>query len=385
MRWGLVVALLVAGCGFHRGTALVTSEIDAPANDVADSDASMFTVAHLNRTEVSALTSTATWTVSATTMLDTTAGTASIALPAGLYVAVVPQANGGPDLLVIEGARIELAADLIVTGPNPLVLVATEQLHVDAGVTLMAGAVGIVAGPGGATHGAGTGAGGNGVPNGTAQDSGGAGGSFGTSGGAGGDGFTTSTNHAAGGLPRPVYGDPTLATLQGGSGGGEPSPTCGTDPRYAGAGGGAVQLTSPIIVIDGVVDAGGGGGEGTNNCSGNGLSGGGGGSGGAIYIETAMLSGAGKLAANGGGGAGSANGQGSDGQPGEDAHVDATVAAGGLGVFGSGGAGAAGTTAAQAGQALDNGGGGGGGAGRIYLAIPPGSAVVASSPPAARS
>ena len=379
---GWLLALAATGCSFHHGTAATSVDIDAPIDISIDAPA--FVVAHLNRTEVSALTSTATWTVSAPTMLDTTAGSASPALPADLYVEVVPQANGGPDLLVIQGAHIELAADLIVTGPNPLVLVATADLRIDASATLMAGAVGIAPGPGGALHGAGMGAGNNGLPNGSAQDSGGAGGSFGSSGASGGDGFTGTSARAPGGIAMAVYGDPMLMTLQGGSGGGEPSPMCITDPRYGGSGGGGVQLTSPVIAIDGIVDAGGGGGEATINCAGNGLSGGGGGSGGAIYIQTAMLTGAGRLAANGGGAAGSANGQGGDGQPGEDAHTDATVAAGGTGQFGSGGAGAAGTTAAVAGQSLDNGGGGGGGTGRIYLAIPSGSPGLTSSPAAIR-
>lgn len=116
------------------------------------------------------------------------------------------------------------------------------------------------------------------------------GGGFGTAGAAGG-----AANGTAGGSPGTVAGADTLVPLRGGCPGG----FVNGSGSIAGAGGGALQVSSRTkitVTVAGVVDAGGGG-------SAFFLVGGGGGSGGGILLEAAVVSVGGTLAANGGGGA----------------------------------------------------------------------------------
>ncbi len=116
------------------------------------------------------------------------------------------------------------------------------------------------------------------------------GGGFGTAGAAGG-----AANGTAGGSPGTVAGADTLVPLRGGCAGGFVTGS----GSIAGAGGGALQVSSRTkitVTVAGIVDAGGGGGAFF-------LVGGGGGSGGSVLLEAAVVAVGGTLAANGGGGA----------------------------------------------------------------------------------
>lgn len=113
---------------------------------------------------------------------------------------------------------------------------------------------------------------------------------FGTAGAGGG-----AANGNVGASPGTVAGTDTLVPLRGGCVGGF---VIGSG-SIAGAGGGALQVSSRTkitVTVAGVVDAGGGGGQFF-------LVGGGGGSGGGILLEAAVVAVGGTLAANGGGGA----------------------------------------------------------------------------------
>jgi len=387
----VVIALLVApACRFEPGHVPGgggDDDDDGGIADAADGDADPYVppvVAHVSASDEANLISTTSWIVDTATTFDTGTGMATPALPAGLFAMALAQEGGGPELFVIQGARIEVSSTLTVIGTRPLVLVASDEIVI--GGMLDASAKHATPGPGGAAPSDGPGAGPDGKSDDGSHDAGGAGGSFGSVGNHGGDGgpgsgtvVTTAPAAAA------IYGDMMLSVLQGGSGGGDSSPACSGTAPHGGAGGGAIQLTASTITIGGTIIVGGGGAEGVSNCAGNGFGGGGGGSGGAVYVEAALLAGSGTIAANGGGGSGTGS-SGGTGQPGEDAHADTTAAAGGTGVFGAGGAGAA-LAAAQAGQQGDNGGGGGGGGGRIFLAIPidAASPTVTSTPLASRA
>jgi hypothetical protein len=172
--------------------------------------------------------------------------------------------------------------------------------------------------------------------------------------GAGGAGAATSGANAPGGLAA-SYGTPTLSPLVAGSGGGFET--------YAGAGGGAVQISAGVSILVrnvGWINAGGGGG---NN--------GGGGSGGGILLEAPTITIQGNLAANGGGG-------GVSGVAGLNTTPNAIPAPGGDSPLG--GSGSAGTTINGADATSADGGAtlgsGGGGAGYIRLNTLSGSANV---------
>ncbi|HEX3759416.1 MAG TPA: hypothetical protein VHW23_11955, partial [Kofleriaceae bacterium] len=191
--------------------------------------------------------------------------------------------------------------------------------------------------------------------------------------GPGGAGFAAAgaaggaANGTAGGSPGTATGADTLVPLRGGCVGGF---VIGSG-SIAGAGGGALQVSSRTkitVAVSGVIDAGGGGGEAF-------VVGGGGGSGGGILLEAAVVTVNGVLAANGGGGAcGAASGE--DGRTTARAGGSGLAALGGVcseasqGNGGNGGtkdaaprAGAAGTAA----SGIVVGGGGGGSVGRIRV------------------
>jgi len=388
---GLLWLVPSVGCSFSLAPAVPGGDdaaiVDSPIDD-SGVDAALHP-AHIRPADEALLTSTVVWTVSTPITLDTDTGMAvqtgtntPAILPRGLFVMPLAQQPTGPSLLVVQAKDIELINVLTVVGNRPLVLIATGQISIANGATLVAAADHVRPGPGGALPAMGQGAGGNGSSNGAGQDSGGSGGSFGTLGGASGAGFAGGGAIALSRLPSITYGGPQLGVLEGGSGGGHPSPICNGTAWLGGGGGGAVQLTAPTIMLAGTINAGGGGAALVGSCNGNGLSGGGGGSGGAIYLQTSSLAGSGTVAANGGGGGGTATGGGLAGLAGEDGRGDATAAEGGLGQYGDGGDGAT-TGPGMRGEDGDNGGGGGGGGGRIYFDIPSAASVSVTSSPVA--
>lgn len=192
------------------------------------------------------------------------------------------------------------------------------------------------------------------------------GGGFGTAGATGGAAGGAAGN-AAGGTPGTAAGADTLVPLRGGCVGGFVT----NSGSIAGAGGGALQVSSRTkitVTVAGIVDAGGGGGAFF-------LVGGGGGSGGGILLEAAVVAVGGTLAANGGGGACSAT-AGEDGRTTPHAGSPGLAALGGAcsdpsqGSGGNGGTKDAapkvgGTATGSSGTIV--GGGGGGSVGRIRI------------------
>lgn len=198
------------------------------------------------------------------------------------------------------------------------------------------------------------------ISNQVAPGPGGAG--FGTAGAAGG-----AANGNVGGSPGTVTGADTLVPLRGGCAGGFVTGS----GSIAGAGGGALQVSSRTkitVTVAGVVDAGGGGGAFF-------LVGGGGGSGGGILLEAPVVAVGGTLAANGGGGACGAT-AGEDGRTTPRAGSTSGLAAlGGVcsdASQGNGGNGGTKDAGPRTGASVSNagtsiGGGGGGSAGRIRV------------------
>ena len=289
----------------------------------------------------------------------------------------VIQQNDGPELLVLalSRLRIEAQVELQVIGARPLIIVATEDMHI-AG-TLHAGAVGPTDGLG--ANSAQCGAGGTGEtqtvpPGGPSAGTGGGGGGYGKVGASG-----AAVANSGGGV-RPggsANGDPSMVPLRGGCRGGRGGhPASGQGGGPGGGGGGAIQLVAAQridVEAGGVITAHGGGGQGASRN----YAGGGGGSGGAIVLEAVDIDIAGAVAANGGGGGEGARG-GGRGNPGQDGRTDSdAVAVGGnAGAIsgGDGGNGGAGTQAAGPGFPGINdllraggSGGGGGSVGRVRL------------------
>jgi hypothetical protein len=259
----------------------------------------------------------------------------------------------GVCVLAATSIEVRAGVTLHVTGPRPLLLLATTSMVI-AGTLDAASHRGGTVGPGAnpvvcARGTASTAAGGRG--------GGGDGGTFASAGGDGGD----SVGRGVKGSAPTTVDVPT--TLRGGCPGSEGA---SLNPGAGGAGGGAIELVAGSIEVSGMVNASGAGGQGgVNNDSG----GGGGGSGGMVVFDTAKLTITGVVMAQGGGGGGGSGGSGA-GLPGADPSVAGTAAGpgdgyhDGGGFLGAGGAGAVATDAgdAQAGN-LIGGGGGGGGAG----------------------
>jgi hypothetical protein len=318
------------------------------------------------------------------------------ALPAGVTFEAAAQEPSGPELAVLRAVQVQIspAAVVRVIGSRPLLVVASGSVEV-AGV-VDAGAHLDQPGAGGAPPESGSGAGMAGIHSGATADGGGGGAGFGTAGAVGGDALCTKsgcTGTALGGAGGPIYGDLDLSVLVGGSGGGPPGDTptsCGR--QSAGAGGGAIQLSSVVeirIEAGGGINVGGGGGGTGLYCPFENWGGAsGGGSGGAIYLHAPRVINLGTLAANGGGGGGG-TGEDNTQRPGCDGTLDDQPACGGRGggFFGSaGGVGGSAGTAPEPGtvnrSGEGNGGGGGAAVGRVVVVSDEYQAVGISSPAA---
>lgn len=320
--------------------------------------------------------------------VDTTSLTigGSATLPAGVVFDAWAQPGGGAALAVLHVRGLMVPAGTIrVSGTRALVVVASQDIVVEG--VLDGRARRDAPGPGGAPPDMGAGRGNPGAHVDTFRDSGGSGAGFTQQGGIGG-GATgcppTAPTISAG----TTYGDATLTTLIAGSGGGTAfAASCGVRP--AGAGGGAIQLSSATrVTITGGINVGGGGGgggpsQGTGSC--NIAAGSGGGSGGAIFLQAPRVEVAGTIAANGGGGGssggdpdGNGNQPGANGVAGQDGALGASSAAPGpyVGIWSAAGGGGGGRTLPAGGGATNddcdgNGGGGGGSVGRVVIAVPP--------------
>jgi hypothetical protein len=254
---------------------------------------------------------------------------------------------------VIAATSIEVrsGATLHVTGPRPLLLLATISMVI-AGTLDAASHRGGTIGPGANPAACARGT----AP--TFANGSGGGGYGGTFASVGGDGGESIGRGAKGSAPTAVD---VPTTLRGGCAG---VAGASSNPGAGGAGGGAIELAAGSIEISGKVNASGAGGQGgVNNDSG----GGGGGSGGMVVFDTAKLTITGVVMAQGGGGGGGSGGVGA-GQAGADPSVAGTAAGpgdgyhDGGGLLGAGGTGAVATDAgdAQAGTQIGGGGGGGG-------------------------
>jgi hypothetical protein len=287
---------------------------------------------------------------------------------------------GGPSLCLVVASSISIASATTVRaiGPNPLVLLATENIVVGGTLDVASHIGETLDGKPALGAGARTALECNslGVDGTTSADpdnggGGAAGGSFGGIGGTGGNG----NGGVPRGMPRPAGGSTVLVGgCPGGHGGGGAGN--GGGGGAGGNGGGAVYLLAgETITITGKLNASGAGaspGSDGRNSSGGG---GGGGAGGMIGVEAPVISVSGSVLANGGGGGGG----GGDmfdrpGGPGGDPMVPLTAAPGGRGGTGGGGGGGAGPTTLRVGgngsggnNARCGGGGGGGGGGIVQL------------------
>ncbi len=365
----LVLLTATAACSFvpaGGGSDDTAGEDAGIAIEVRDGPEAVTDVVHVPAGEESV--GTADLVVTDDVTIDTSALTYSGTLPAGVTLTAVAHDGTGPELAIlrVRAFTIDAGATVRAIGERPLVVLAASATI--AG-TLDVGARGGIPGAGGAAPAAGPGKGSDGQRSGSYADGGGGGGGHAMPGGEGGQG-----DGDGAGAPGPATGDPALAILAGGSGGGAVE-TDGCDPSTPGAGGGAVHLfarTTISIALGGAISAGGGGGGGGRSCALQYLAGTGGGSGGAIDLQAARIDNAGTLAVNGGGGGGGAS-AGSAG-PGANGSAAVTRPAGGDsggGTYGaSGGAGGAleGVPTGGGDTGLfGNGGGGGGAPGRIVL------------------
>lgn len=290
---------------------------------------------------------------------------------------------GGPSFCVVARAtiRVDAAATVRVTGPNPLLLIAADAIEV-LGTIDASGHRDGIAGPSARTGCAGQVAGRDGQQGG---GGGGAGGSFGTTGAAGGQG----DGDTLGGTPGPAAPPTIVVGGCAGSRGGAGDGGGGAGP--GGPGGGAIYaIAQRAIVVSGTISASGGGGKGGTGGANSGGAGGGGGSGGLIGLDAPQVSVTGRLLANGGGGGG---GNGDEptrnGTDGADPTVPAVAASGGAGGNGGGaqgGAGFAQGSPSKTGNGTQTlycaGGGGGGGAGviRVFQAPVPTGAAISPTP-----
>jgi hypothetical protein len=380
------LVILVAGCSFHSPQEVVdaSGNGEAGGGDSARSiDAPPPLALHLAASD--GIPGDTALMLSGTVSIDTGAPSIGVTLPGSDTFDLRPQLDGGPRLAVLHVGSLSVAslANVKITGPNPLVIVASSD--VDIAGLLDASAHGTTRGPGGAMPGAGNGKGSNGAHGDNASDSGGGGGGYGMTGAKGGaidNGCTVDAGNAGG-----TDGDAPITVLVGGSSGGESSGTA-CDPDLGGAGGGAIQISTwarIAISVTGRINAGGGGGSGGTDCGDSDVnSAAGGGSGGAIVLQAPSISNDGVIAANGGGGGGSSFSGNGSGTPGQDGQSNATPATGGTGASAPGGKGAAGAIAATSGGTAscgENAGGGGGGVGWIAVSAGYTGAGVASPSP----
>jgi hypothetical protein len=306
--------------------------------------------------------------------LDTTSGTLTGSTTIPLRTAMVEQASGsGQQVLVVNATQLTVSSNATITvvGSVPLVFVVHGNVTF-AGDLSASGATGS-AGPGAGSAGdCGAGLGTPGVAStGTGGGGGAGGGGFadvgGDSGMGGGPGGGSKAGHGGG------NGMPTLVPLRGGCSGGTGGATSlAVAGGGGGGGGGAIEITAAgAILVSGTLRARGGGGGTPILLNGGG---GGGGTGGAILLDGDSISVTGSLCANGGGG-GEGGAIGVATTPGADGTCTTVPAAGGTGTAGAGDGGAGGGGNAVkgvnggdgTGGSLAGGGGGGGSEGRIRL------------------
>ena len=306
---------------------------------------------------------------------------------------IVAQADG-PTLCVIQSRtfRVRPQTRLVVIGERPLVIAASGNVDVEGVIDVSAR--GLESGPGGyrggvtgdspaaeVGDGEGPGGGGLGEHDDPWSDGGGGGGGLCGAGGRGGRGGAAAGG-TSGGAVAPSW---DLTPLAGGSGGGRGRGivrgprVSDTNAGFGGAGGGALQISTPLeLRLRGAIVAGGGGGlAGSRLLSDNWGSGGGGGSGGSILLEATDVifdDGSRIDVAGGGGGGGAGNTTAQDGEDGRDADPVARGGAGGS-VYGAGGGDSAGGASVGGEDGGDNtgtgnnAGGGGGGAGCIMVRV----------------
>jgi hypothetical protein len=256
--------------------------------------------------------------------------------------------ENNPGWCVIAATDLTVTGTVTATGAKPLVLVATNELHVDGTLDVASHRNPAQTGAGAVPLADTTQCDPGTPPN---NNGGGAGGSFGTIGGNGGN------NGGTAGAVKPTN------LMRGGCAGQDgKSGTSGVK----GLGGGVAYLIGGVkITVGGAINASGAGAS--AGVSGN-AGGGGGGSGGLIGLDAPMVVNGGAIFANGGGGAeGSGNNtKGNDGNEPANGNVAAATDGGSNG--GGGGAGG-GATAATNGANSNGfgGGGGGGGAGAVKL------------------
>lgn len=286
--------------------------------------------------------------------------TAPVTLSGTLDTGVDPRCvaiaqTNGPEICAIAGTQVMVTADTTVTGPRPLMLLATGSIIVGNRLDVGSKISGNVVGPGANSMLCATPV--DGGSSATGGGAGGAGGSFITIGGNGGAG------NGAGAGPVSMANPVQAATvLRGGCAGGKGGNGAGGGAGgTGGAGGGAVYLVArDAIEINAMLRASGAAGlHGGSPKGGAGA----GGSGGMIVLEatTIIVSGTGaQVQANGGGG-----GEGTlitgIGQDGHDDRSWDMAPSGGSGGTNDGGNGGDGAFLALPAESANNGGGGGGG------------------------
>lgn len=384
-----VCLTVLAACSFSKNLSPGAGDDDPADAATPDTSDKLGDVAHVPQAVEDAFAATAAVTIADATIQTRATGMApsiDITLPSGAsLISSVQDDTNAREVAILEVGDLTVTGTLTVRGTRPFVIIARGTITISG--TIDANAVKNTAGPGGYQPRGGPGKGGDGIGDAVSyDDSGGSGGGYGTPGSAG-----QRSGPAVAPIAGPAYDD-LRARLEGGSGGGDMSPTCAN--HSAGAGGGAIQLYAlGAIVIDGVVMVNGGGGDGGLVCpaSGLGTSGAGGGSGGAIYIQANSVTGSGRLLAQGGAGGGGSNfnasAPGGDGANGLATIAAATGGTGaGTGVVNEINTGANGgfrdaapsTHVALSGANYGNGGGGGGGVGRIVIVAA--TTTIATSP-----
>jgi hypothetical protein len=360
VRWLLVMGLLVGGCrevfGIHDPALLDGGRVDDVAHDgVIHFDGPPPTNCYGEPITICLpSTPSATFSFGLTISVDTGSSQFCQQFTSAQIA----------DACVIAAASITLTTGTVhVTGPRPLVLVATDTLSLASAATLdlashVGGDVGAAANPAACR---------TGIPPlvGNGTSGGGAGGSFGGRGGDGGRGG--SSTGGSGGMSATADALPPTV-LRGGC----PGQAGAGLPGDRGNGGGAALFIANAIEVDGTIDASGGSGTGGTTATGGG---GGGGSGGMLMFEASMLtiSGTAKVFASGGAG-GEGSGPNTSGANGVDATSPTQPATGGTGNTSNAGDGGSGSFASTlagglAGNAsmTSNGGGGGGGAGFVLV------------------
>lgn len=285
----ILFALALAGCDGLFGLHDPVPRVDASAIDAA------IDIAYMDAREC--------W-ATGIDLCFATPPSGSVPLSGTLDTAADPRcASQFTANCVIAGASLSVDT-LVVTGPRPLVLLATDTLAIEGTLDVASHtATRDRSGPGAATAACTTFTGPPPSDGGSDGTGGGAGASFGSIGGKGGG---NASNAVGGGVSTVVPGKEFRAGCPGQGGG-----TFDAMWGFGGAGGGAVYLIGGnSIAITGAIDASGASGRGglcTQSCggqmdTGKAHGGGGGGSGGMIVIEAPTITNSGTIFADGGGG-----------------------------------------------------------------------------------